>query len=259
MPKTKIKGKGFLYVVLAICICLAALNAGCWRDNEPRLLVFAAASLAEPLEEIRKHYQAESFGKVEISYGGSQTLAQQIANGAPADILISAGNLPINFLERQGRIRYIEELALTNEIVIATDVNMHLTSIHDLTDSKFKRVALPDPALAPAGVYIQSALKQAGIWVELNPKIIMGADASATTAILRTGNVDVALVYFTDVQKRNDVKIHKLFPKESYPPINYPVGFIEGSEHFDLASTFIAYVQGPQSLEVFQNAGFSVK
>lgn len=259
MVKPQYGKKALLSAVLAICVLASTLNAGCWRDTDPSLLVFAAASLAEPLEQIREQYQSESMVEVDISYGGSQALAQQIANGAPADILISAGNLPLAFLNERDWIEHISSISLANEIVIATDLDIHLASIHDLTDSKFRRIALPNPSLAPSGMYIKSALEQAGIWEELSLKVIMGANAAATKAILDTGNVDAALLYFTDVSNDKDVKMHRLFPEENYPPINYPVGFIKGSNHFELAQHFVAYVGSPKSLEAFRVAGFSVK
>ena len=241
-------------------VTLVGLLTGCslTRDQPEELLVFAAASLADALGEIEDAFEEERRVGIAISYGGSQMLAQQIASGAPANIFISAGESPVDFLiERELLDPEVSDL-LTNRLVVAVRVGgtVRLESVEQLSTSLVERVALANPELAPAGRYARESLEKLGLWDELQPKLVFGADVRATLAYLESGNVEAALVYVTDARAGRNVEVLDIVPNDSYSRIVYPAAVVKVSSEKEGVKPFLEFLQGATAQEIFRKHGF---
>ncbi|MFW6174867.1 MAG: molybdate ABC transporter substrate-binding protein, partial [Chloroflexota bacterium] len=155
--------------------------------------------MTDALSKIGEDFEDARGIAVEFSFGGSNTLAGQIANGAPADAAIFAGGPPMDRLEEAGLLAPGTRLdALRNRLVVIGRGDMApLESLDQIADSN-GRVALADPELAPAGAYAREALRGAGLWDQLNDRLIPTSDVRAAAAAVESGDAEYGLVYSSD-------------------------------------------------------------
>ena len=228
-------------------------------DGSGDILVFAAASLQEPLEEVRDAFQRDTGISVSVSYGGSQALAQQIVSGAPAALFLSAGTSPVSFLEERVALEGEPAHILRNRLVLAAPAGegVRPDGILALTSADVERIAVADPKLAPAGKYARESLEYHGLWDQLLPKMVFAADVRAALAYVESGNADAALVYATDAASSQAVTVAAPVSEDSHSPIVYPAAVIAGSGHEDSAWKLVEYLRGAEAREVFAEHGFA--
>ncbi len=242
----------------AVCTMLILVAAcGPRQPEQRRLLVFAAASLTDSLTELAEEFERTHGTEVSFSFGGSQSLAQQIAYGAPADLFLAAGMFPVDSLRERNHIEGDVVALLSNKLVVvaAPDVPP-VRSLSSLADEFIERVAVADPEIAPAGAYARESLQSLGVWEGLEKKLVFGADVRATLAYVETGNVDVALVYSTDAQIADGLTVLDIVPLDSYSPIIYPAAIPLASNKKEAAREFLAFLKGETAMKVFAGHGF---
>ena len=240
-------------------LVLATLTGCSVRSDERNeLLVFAAASLADALGEAVEEYEARTGVRVDVSYGGSQMLAQQIASGAPADVLISAGEFPVLWLADKNMVEGTSLPLLSNRLVVAAreGSEIDLSSIDQLTEAWAARIAIADPELAPAGEYAREALVKLKIWDQVQSKLVTGADVRATLAFVESGNADAALVYATDAKAGRNIEVFDVVPPDSYRPIVYPAAIVSTSRNKSASMAFLEFLRSNDGLESFRGYGF---
>lgn len=245
---------------VAVGVILAAVSflAGCFGDSnggQDEILVFAAASVTNALNEVANLYEQATDVKISVSYAGSQSLAQQIASGAPAQLFISAGVPPVDFLRKRGYIGSEADL-ISNKLVVIAKPSIDPQSLADLKSPDVERIALADPDIAPAGAYAREALRAAGLWDSLQPKIVLGQDVRAAMAFVEAGNADVAVVYRTDAAIARGVEVLDIMPPDSYGPIVYPIILVKSSEAMDTEVAFKEFLLSPDVQEIFRSHGF---
>ena len=163
-------------------------------------------------------------------------------------------------LEKGGRIdteSRRELLANTLVVVAPIESSLNLKTVADLR--QVKRIAVGDPKLVPVGVYTRSYLEKAGLWQELEEKILPAENVRAGMAVVESGNADVAFVYATDAGISGKVKVVLRIPVEEAPPIRYPVALIKDSPQKSEAAKFLAYLASDASSKVFEKFGFIVQ
>ena len=245
-------------LTLSSLFMLISLNCNVQDDGSEKLLIFAAASLADALPEAIEIFEKREDVSIDISYGGSHTLARQIEAGAPVDLFISAGEVSLQKLTEDSDY-YKGTPILSNRLVLATRPGMdkEFTSITQLKESWVSRLAIADPALAPAGKYAKEALQDAGIWESVQPKLIVGADVRSVIVYLESGNVDAALVYGSDIKFRTKIDSFDIISKSAYGPVVYPVFLLGNSKEGSVASLLLKFLQGKESMEIFRAHGFN--
>ena len=239
---------------------LAALTlacAGCGGQEERSLLVFAATSLNDALTEVSEEYERQASVEIDISFGGSQELAQQITAGAPADVFIAAGSAPMaHLLERKLVEEGDSRPLLSNELVVVTTNRWPVVdSLDFLSSQDVERIALADPRLAPAGAYAEESLKQIEIFEPLKHKILYGKDVRAAMSYVSSGNADAAIVYRTDASA-SSLRVVSPIPPKLHSPIVYPAAVLSGSDDYDEAIEFLDFLSGPDAGAVFRKFGF---
>jgi molybdate transport system substrate-binding protein len=240
-------------------LAILALAMACGGADEDELLVFAAASLTDVLTELGDEYRAETGIDVVFSFGGSQLLARQIVNGAPADLLISAGEQPVQMLVRQDLVSGRPFDLVGNELVVVARnglADAHL-ELEDLATSAFASVSIPDPDLAPAGTYAREALTSLGLWDALADKIVPAPDVRAALTNVERGNTDAAVVYRTDAATASGLLIFDIIPPGSHSPIIYPAVVTIHSQRPDAARAFAEFLGGDAAGRIFARFGFA--
>ena len=228
-------------------------------QSHPKLLVSAAASLKEVLEEIKPLYQ-QSKGNINISYnfGSSGALQQQIEQGAPTDIFISAAKKQVDALEQKGLVvAGTRNIIAKNRLVLVVPKNVvGITSFYNLKNSNVKKIAIGEPRSVPAGEYAQQVLEKLKIWSEIKSKLVFANNVRQVLASVESGNADAGLVYKTDAKISNQVKIVVAADEKYHSAIIYPLVVIKRSKNVDAAKEFSQFLSSDQSKAVLKKYGF---
>ncbi|MEH2228650.1 MAG: molybdate ABC transporter substrate-binding protein [Nostoc sp.] len=230
-------------------------------QSNTSILVSAAASLKEALEEIKPLYQ-QSKSNINISYnfGASGALQQQIEQGAPADIFISAGKKQVDALEQKGLLLPGSRTNLANNrlvLIVAQDV-VGINSFYNLTDSKIKKIAIGEPRSVPAGQYGEQVLKKLKLYDRLKSKFVFANNVRQVLAAVESGNAEAGLVYATDAKISNKVKVVVAADDKFHSPIVYPVAIIKSSKNASAAKEFVQFLSGSEVKTVLKKYGFIV-
>ena len=248
-------------IVVVACLLAALLLAACSGQDsgEDTLLVFAATSLTDAMNEAAAEFEATSGTKVEVSYGPSRALAQQIARGASPDLYFAAGQPPMDLLVEGGQVAGDGVVRLlSNRIVLITGRNAaQIGSVEELAGAGLERIAMPDPEIAPAGNYTRAALQNLGLWERMLPSMVFANDVRATLSYVETGNADGGFLYQTDAATSDAVSVLDIVPTDSYPDVVYPAAVVQGAENEKGAEAMLEFLQGDAAREIFSRHGFT--
>jgi molybdate transport system substrate-binding protein len=226
------------------------------------LIVSAAVSLTESLNEIKKIYEAKNSDvKLIYNFGASGTLQHQIEQGAPADLFLSAGRKQMEALvEKQLIEAGTNRNLLGNELVVITnsESNLSIAQLQDLLNAAIKKLGVGAPESVPAGSYSKEALTSAGIWDTLQSKMVFTKDVKQVLTYVETGNTEAGFVYKTDALTSRKVKIAYTFDRLSYKPIEYPVGIVKATKHKPEAERFYQYLRSKEAMNIFIKYGFTL-
>lgn len=241
---------------------LALLGTSLLPLQAADLQVFAAASLTDALKEIAPSYEAASGDKLQFNLAGSNALARQIQEGAPADVFLSADEAKMDALEKAGLLVVSSRSSLLSNslaIVVAADSSLGISSAKDLAGADIKRLALADTKGVPAGVYAKEFLEKIGVWEAMKDRVVPTENVRAALAAVESGNAEAGIVYKTDALISKQVKIAYEVPVKEGPKISYPVAAIKASKNTAQAEEFLKYLKSKPSLAVFEKFGFIVQ
>lgn len=247
----------------AILALSAVLHAPATAAAE-ELLVFAAASLQDALGEVTQVYRMKAGVKVAASYAGSSTLARQIAQGAPADVFISANIRWMDYLEALGRIEAGTRADLVGNrlVLIAPSTSaIQLTIAPRFPLAKALGdgwLAMADPDHVPAGLYGKAALETLGVWRSVGTRVARTDNVRGAVALVARGEAPLGIVYQTDVLALKSVRIVAAFPEDTHPAIVYPGAVMANSKHKAQAREWLGFLRSPEAAAVFKQYGFSM-
>lgn len=234
---------------------------GAPAGEKVELTVSAAASLTEALNEIKTAYeQANKNVKLQYNFGASGALQQQIEQGAPADLFLSAAAKNMKALmEQQLIMPERESTLLFGELVLVVpaDGKTKVESLNDLERPDIRHVAAGEPETVPAGGYAKEALMSAKLWEPLQPKLVLGKDVRQVLTYVESGNAEAGFVYRTDALTSSKVKVAFKVDPQSYKPIEYPVGIVKATKHAKEAEALYEYLHNKEAKDIFVKYGFS--
>ena len=218
---------------------------------ENRLLVFAAASLRNALDEANAAFDAPCTA----SYASSAALARQIEAGAPAQVFISADEDWMDFLEKKNRVAPgTRRDLLGNRLVWIVPADRPLPSEPLSALGPRERLALADPQHVPAGKYARAALERLGVWPSLKDRIAAAENVRAALALVARHEAPLGIVYATDARDEPKVRIAAMIDPSLHPRIVYPAAVLRGAS--PLAQRYLDYLASPLAMEVFARHGF---
>ncbi|MDF2713686.1 MAG: molybdenum transporter substrate-binding protein [Paenibacillus sp.] len=256
--------KRVILIALAMTMtigCAAKQKQTAASAERVELTVSAAASLTDALNEIKTAYESKNKSvRLNFNFGASGALQQQIEQGAPADLFLSAATKNMKALVDKQLIdssRY--KNLLINELVavVPMDSKSLVRNMEDLTKAEIKHLALGEPATVPAGTYAKEALSNSKLWDGLGSKLVYGKDVRQVLTYVETGNAEAGFVYKTDALSSTKVKVAFSVDPKTYTPIEYPAGIVKATKHDKVAADFYAYLQSKDALDVFVKFGFS--
>lgn len=252
-----------LVVAMALGLLAAMAPSVARAADQPPVLVFAAASLKNALDEVIAAYRREG-GVAHASYAASSALARQIEQGAPADLFVSADLDWMDYLDGKGLIAPgTRTNLLRNEIVLiapkgegpaAMAVGPGLDLLGLLGDG---RLAVADARAVPAGKYAKAALEHLGAWDGVKDRLAQAENVRAALALVSRGEASAGIVYRTDAMADSGVRVVGRFPAGSHPPIVYPAALTKES-HSPGAAAFLAFLKSGTAKAVFERHGFEV-
>jgi molybdate transport system substrate-binding protein len=241
--------------VVALTTLLAAAPAGAAGDE---VVVFAAASLADALEEIGKAFKAQTGHHVALSFGGSNDLARQIRAGAPAEVFVSASVERMDEAERAGLVRAGDRFdLLSNRLVVVVPAAAATAAMSAEDLLGVRRLALGDPEAVPAGIYARQWLEKRGLWERVRGRVVPTLDVRAALAAVESGNAAAGIVYRTDAAISKRVRVVLEVPAAEAPRIVYPAALLTTSRG-PAARAFFEHLRSPGARAVFERLGFGV-
>ncbi|MES1946995.1 molybdenum ABC transporter periplasmic molybdate-binding protein [Salinisphaera sp. C84B14] len=244
-------------------MALGAVAPAALADSDS-VMVFAAASLKNAMDEVVGNYERHNPTRVRVSYAGSSTLARQIEQGAPADVFVSANQNWMDRLETRDMIRASSRFdLLRNTLVLVAPANSdnrialdrpgELRSV--LGDDGYLAMANTDAV--PAGIYGRQSLQRLGLWPGLQGRIAQAEDVRAALALVARGEAPLGVVYASDAVAEKKVRVVAKFAADSHDPIVYPAALRAGVDN-PAAEQLLAYMRSDAARAVFKRWGFAV-
>jgi molybdate transport system substrate-binding protein len=224
------------------------------------ITVSAAASLTEALREIGTRFEAGKPGvTVRFNFAASGVLIQQIIQGAPVDVFVSA--------DQDTMARGIEQKVLDastrrdfagNTVVMITPAQgaPTLATLADLRRADIRRIAIGKPATVPVGRYAKQALDAANLWAAVEPKLVFADNVRQVLDYVARGEVEAGFVYVTDAQAMK-APVRVVTPLTGHSPVTYPAAVVADSRQPALAREFHAFLTGTEAQAILARHGFS--
>ncbi len=248
---------GFV-VLLALLNFIGPARAG---EREP-LRVFAAASLQEALDAATAAWSARSGQRVLVSYGASSTLARQVAQGAPADLFLSADHAWMDDLERRGLLRPGTRADLLgNRLVVIVPARSPRTRLAPVAADWREalgpagRLAVAEVEAVPAGRYARQSLQALGLWPLVRDRLAPGDSVRTALAFVARGEAPLGIVYATDARAEPAVRVVSELPAHTHEAIVYPVAETAGSAPG--SAGLRDFLRGPEARAIFAHFGFT--
>jgi molybdate transport system substrate-binding protein len=239
----------------------AALCAAHPAEAEPQYLTIAAAnSLKDALRAILPIFEKDhGYAEVRVVWGPSQTLRDQIEQGAPVDLFLPSSLDEIDQLEKKGLIlQGTKQVYAETALVLITQsaAPVRITSLADLTTGEVHRIAVGDPKTSSVGKFAAQALNSAALDERLKPRYVYGAHSGAVLDLVASGEAEVGLVYRTDAIRHKKVNIIAEVASQHHKPIVYGVATAWTSKNPFLAQQFREFLLSPKVQEVLKSYGF---
>jgi molybdate transport system substrate-binding protein len=259
---------GYHRLAAAVCLLtsLIGVSVAAGRPSSsqsaPGVLIFAAASLKEVLDEIARSAEAETGTSIRVSYAASSALARQIEAGAPAHIFISADADWMDYLAAKDLVLRDSRVDLVgNRLVlvapVADPVQLRIAPRFPLAGALGDgRLAVADPGSVPAGKYARAALTSLGVWDSVSARLAPADNVRAALALVARAEAPLGIVYRTDALVEPKVRIVDTFPAGTHPPIVYPAALT--TQRSAEAARVLEFLRSPKARAIFERRGFLV-
>ncbi len=249
----------------SVGILLAGLLFAVWGSKplvagpNDEILVAAASDLQGVLPEIIREYVREHAQKVAVTFGASGKLAEQIRAGAGFHLFLAANEAFVKKLADENLIKResIQPYAIGSLVlVIRHDATIPVKTLADLLKPEIKTIALANPDLAPYGFAARQALKKAGLWEKVEPKLVQADSVRQAFQFVETGNADVGLVS-QSLTRGSQVKVVAVDPA-LHDPIVQSLGVVTPTKGGVNPETFARFLTGPKGRSILKSHGFNL-
>lgn len=251
---------GHIVLLLLTASVLAAQPSA--AEPQP-VHMYAAASLQPVLDELTAEFRRTTDIRVVSVYGASGALARQIAQGAPADIYVSANVAWMDYLQREGRIAGDTRRDLVANRLLAVqsrcaNLPAGLSLSELLSGDRVTRIAIGNPATVPAGTYARQALTHLGLWDQTASRAVYAENVRAALAWVDRCEADLGFVYVSDAlaSETLGIRVAAPVPPETHDPIRYPLAVIAGQAGPEVRR-FLEYISSNSAMHRFEAYGFA--
>jgi molybdate transport system substrate-binding protein len=243
-----------------LAFALAPLSSA--PAQERPIIVFAAASMKNALDDADAAFTNKTGIKVTVSYAASSALMKQIEEGAPADVFVSAD---LDWMDYGSQKKLIQDATrvnlLGNRLVLIAPKDSPIGTVAIAPNIDLAKIAgdgrivTADVRAVPAGKYGKAALEKLGIWSSVEPKLAMAENVRAALTLVARGEAALGIVYETDAKVEPNVKIVGTFPADTHPPIVYPVALTATAKGD--SSQYLEFLRSQTAKAIFEKYGFS--
>jgi molybdate transport system substrate-binding protein len=224
------------------------------------LLVFAAASMTNVLEEFGTAFTQSTGTPVKFSFAASSVLARQIEAGGRADVFVSADQEWMDYLQARDLIDKASRRDLVgNRLVLIAPADSKLSLkiaprfalAAALGDG---RLATGDPDTVPVGRYARTALTKLGVWDQVEARLVRAENVRSAMLFVARGEVPLGIVYSTDALVDTKVRVVDTFPEDTHAPITYPAAAVRGANPESAA--LLKFLSGSDAQTIWRKFGF---
>jgi molybdate transport system substrate-binding protein len=249
--------------ISSVLMILAIGSETVAHSQDKTISVFAAASLANALNDVDAAFTKKSAIKVVTNYDASSALIMRIKDGAVADVFASAD---LKWMDYGVERRLVNESArfnlLGNTLVLIANKSSkieHVDIVPGFDLAKLAgdgRIATGDTKAVPIGLYAKTALENLGVWQSVEPRMVITANVRAALVLVARGVVPLGIVYSTDAKVEPAVKVVGVFPDNSHDPIIYPVAATVNAK--PETAQYLAFLRSTAAKSIFEGYGFSM-
>jgi molybdate transport system substrate-binding protein len=271
---------GFLWLLGGVAVALAALpvifagspaseqdkaltvlaTSSMQSEQDEALTVLAASSTRNALDDINAAFTKSTGIKVIARYASSETLVKQIAQGAAADVFVSADSNSMDWGLKRKLIKDARVNLLGNQLVLIAPKDSKLDSVAIGPNFDIAKlageglIAIGDLQEVSAGKFAKAALETLGAWQAAAPKLAVAPNVRAALTVVERGVAPLGIVYATDAKISPGVKIIGTFPTDSHPAIIYPVAATVTAN--PKAVGYLVYLRSMTAKTIFEKYGF---
>jgi molybdate transport system substrate-binding protein len=241
-----------------IALIFLCLSTNLWAGD--KITIAAAADLKFAMEEIVAVFkQANPADQVETIYGSSGKFHTQIQQGAPFDLFFSADIAYPRMLEKEGLAASEPKSYAFGRLVLwSASRDASKLTIADLADPAIKKIAIANPKHAPYGKRAEEALRSAGLWDKVEPRLVMGENIAQTAQYVQTGNADIGIIALSLALNKELASKggYALIPDNLHQPLEQGYIITTQAAGNPLAKKFADYMGSPEARRVMVRYGF---
>lgn len=229
-------------------------------STSSELFISAAASLTDAMEEVKEKYEQDHDINLTFNFAGSGKLSQQIQQGAPVDVFISANENWMDVLEEEELIAQETRSDITGNklvLIVHNDSNLSYSSFKDIQKGDIDQIAIGNPESVPAGEYTQAVLEHLDYWNTLEGKFVFAKDVRQVLTYVESGNADIGFVYESDALTSDKVKVLAKANPEYHNPIIYPGAVTSDSKLREDGIEFLEFLRSEEGQRILKKYGFT--
>ena len=260
MPVLRRSGLKRKMVMLLAAVGTAACAA---QDSQRVLIVYAASSLQDAVQDVSRSYRRAGGDSLIFVFGSTTELSEQIANGAPADLLLAADAQTIDRLSSRhvivdsSQVVFARgQLALVSHCQLSTPRECPALPISALASPTIRFVAMANPAYAPYGVAARQALERSGLWKTVESRVVMAANVAQVEQFVSSGNADAGFVAVSLVARR-DQRTFTIIDSSLHDPLRHTAAVTRASNNAAASLRFLQFVLGDSAQAILATYGFA--
>ena len=246
-----------LLLAATIAFGVASCSSSDSRNDQPELIVAAAANLTNVSSEIGQRFTDITGVRVIFTFGATADLAKQIENGAPFDVFVAADTVNVERLQRQGLLASdTPQIYARGRLVVWTPAGsqLRLQSIHDLAKPEFERIAIAKPDLAPYGAAAVQSLRNKGLWEQVRSRVVYGQNVAQVKQFAATGNAEAGFIPKA-LLKRDEGSFLEI-DQSLHQPIEQAAGVVKNSSKQTAAQQFVGFLLSEEGQRLLEAAGY---
>ncbi|HEY8513153.1 MAG TPA: molybdate ABC transporter substrate-binding protein [Cyclobacteriaceae bacterium] len=229
--------------------------------SQERIRIAAASDMKYAMDSLVQAFEAKHAGVVDVTYGSSGKLTEQIFNGAPFDIFFSADMAYVELLRsRNQAASEIYPYATGHLALWSSKVNPETRKMQTLTDASINRIAIANPQHAPYGERAMEALKYFGLTDAVKAKLVYGQNVAQAAQFVLSGAADAAIIGLSTVRSKamqQSGGAYYLIPEQSHEPLVQGAVITRYGSDKKLVHAFFEYIKSPAAVAILSYYGFS--
>jgi len=246
-----------LRVAAVAALAGTATSTAAQTPSPVALTVFAASDLGPAFKQIVPQFERKTRARVTLVLGSTGMLAQQIRNGAPADLFFAANKTFVTQLSSEKLTLQPSEAVYARgrvAIVALKSAGVRVDSLTDLADARIKRIAIANPQHAPYGLAAKQALEAAGLWTVVEPKLVFSENVQQAVQFVRSGSAEAGIVA-RSVSDTPDLT-WRLVDERLHTPLDQVAVVLSRTKDPHAAASFIEFVNSTDGRTIMRQFGF---